>query len=73
MGDRLERGYASAFQHFCPCLAEGEACTHQELKTLKIFDCGKNCAVIEKTMEEAEGEKLKGAKHGEKKKKKRKS
>lgn len=41
MGDWLERGSASALEPFCPCLAEGEACTHQELKTLKIFDCEK--------------------------------
>lgn len=33
MGDQLERGSASALEHFCPCLPEGEACFHQEQKT----------------------------------------
>lgn len=40
MGDRLERGNASTLEHFCPCLAEGDACIHQEPKPLKI-DCEK--------------------------------
>lgn len=43
MADQLERGSTFALEPFCPCLAEGEACTHQELKTLEIFDCEKLC------------------------------